>query len=60
MAVLEGVGRRSGRQRGPEDRLGSILDISGENEIPAPLILSSSSGTRTLGARVEHPSPFEL
>lgn len=57
--MLEGVGRRSGRQRGPEDRLGSILDISGENEIPAPPILSSS-GTRTLGARVEHPSPFEL
>ena len=37
-------------ERGPEDRLGSILDISGENEIPAPLILLSS-GNRIPGLK---------
>lgn len=43
--VLERVGRSSGRQRGPEDRLGYILDISVKNEIPSPLILLSSRNT---------------
>lgn len=56
ITVLDRV-ESSRRQRDLEDRPGSTLDISDENEILAPR--DSSSGNRSLGGRVQHPFPGE-